>query len=707
VNNSFEQEHLISYLNRGVDSVPGVNTKVYDCLKRLGCYTVKDILFHFPVRVDRKHILPSADMLLPPNEKVVSKITILSMTQIGRSRNRLKVSGLDHNNMPLSLLFFNKLHPFVFNKLKSSKTIYVYGKLERDSTGSGQIIHPKLYDDISHMDRFDIIYPLTYAITSEQVHTIINKALLVLKNIASEDEWLSKDCIDNHGWSNWFWSLYKIHNPSSAADSEVNSKYRARLAFDELLAHQLMIKKMRSEDSVIKADREARTIVGMLFVKVLSKIGFTLTNGQKTVIEEIIRDQSSSKKMLRLLQGDVGSGKTLVAMAAMLNIVELGKQAAIMAPTDVLANQHFIWFQENLSEFGIRVECLTGKTKNSQRTKILENLANGSIDILIGTHALFQDSVTFKDLELVVIDEQQRFGVQQRLQLTNKGIKCDVLAMSATPIPRTLSLTIYGDMDISILNEKPADRKEINTLTVSANRIDEILELIRTKLAKNDQIYWICPLIEADIDKAIEDENYDINTAATQRFEFLQKIFGSDVALMHGKLKNAEKDEVMTDFVNHKYKILVSTTVIEVGVNVPNATLMVIERADRFGLSQLHQLRGRIGRGDKQSDCVLLFSKDITETGKHRLRAIKNSNDGFYIAEQDLKLRGGGNMFGSQQSGLPSFRSVDVERHFSLFMQAKTYADSIFDACSNVDNQFMILFELYGYKQTKRFVESG
>ncbi len=705
MSSSFECNHLISYLNRGVYSIPGVGTKVQDCLRRLNCNRIKDVLLHFPVRVEKKHIMPPPDIMLSPSERVVSKVTILSIGYIGRNRNRVKVTAVDHNNLPLTLLFFHKLHPFIFNKLKTAKSLYVFGKLEHGSNGN-QIAHPRLYDDISHLSKFDIVYPLTYAITSDQIHSIINKALTVLKNIVSKDEWLSQDYISEHGWSHWFDALYNVHNPSVSEDVSATSKYRSRLAFDELLAHQIMVRKMRLDDDKKTSDREPRAIAGVLFAKVLSKIGFTLTGGQKKVIGEIVKDQSSCKKMLRLLQGDVGSGKTLVAMAAMLNIVELGKQAAIMAPTDVLANQHFTWFQEVLSEFDIHVECLTGKTKKSQRSKILEGLKDGGVKILIGTHAIFQENVEFKNLEIVVIDEQQRFGVQQRLQLMNKGIQCDVLAMSATPIPRTLSLTVYGDMDISILDEKPAGRKEINTLTVSSSRNAEVIELIRKKLAQGDQVYWICPLIEADLEKAAEDSKYDINTAAKQRHEVLQKAFGNDVALMHGKLKNVEKDNVMQGFAAHKTKILVSTTVIEVGVNVPNATLMIIERADRFGLAQLHQLRGRIGRGDKQSDCVLLFSKDTTETGKQRLRAIKNSNDGFYIAEQDLKLRGGGNMFGYKQSGLPSFKSVDIEEHLPLFMKAKIYADALLKD-SELDNNLILLLELYGYRQSRQLVESG
>lgn len=703
--NNFTQEHLISYLSRGVDTLPGVGPKAQECLHRLGLYKIKDLLFHFPVRVEKKHIMPTPDIVLSPSERAVSKVTILSVGYIGRSRNRVKVTAIDHNNLPLTLLFFHKLHPFVFNKLKTAKSLYVFGKLERGSNGN-QMAHPRLYDDISHLSKFDIIYPLTYAMTSEQIHSIVNKALTVLKNIVSQGEWLSQDYISEHGWTHWFEALYAVHNPSAAEDVSATSKYRSRLAFDELLAHQIMVRKMRIDDDKKKSDRESRTIDCVLFAKVLSKIGFTLTGGQKKVIGEIINDQSSCKKMLRLLQGDVGSGKTLVALAAMLNIVELGKQAAIMAPTDVLANQHFTWFQAVLSDFDIHVECLTGKTKKSQRSKILEGLKEGGVKILIGTHAIFQENVEFKNLEIAVIDEQQRFGVQQRLQLMNKGIKCDVLAMSATPIPRTLSLTVYGDMDISILDEKPAGRKEINTFTVSSSRTDEIIELIRKKLAQGDQVYWICPLIEADLEKAAEDSKYDINTAAKQRYEILRKSFGNEVTLMHGKLKNAEKDSVMQEFAEHKTKILVSTTVIEVGVNVPNATLMIIERADRFGLAQLHQLRGRIGRGDKQSDCVLLFSKDTTETGRQRLKAIKNSNDGFYIAEQDLKLRGGGNMFGYKQSGLPSFKSVDIDEHLPLFMKAKTYADA-FLKDSNLNKDLILLLELYGYRQSRQLVESG
>ncbi|MCH9753653.1 MAG: DEAD/DEAH box helicase, partial [Alphaproteobacteria bacterium] len=398
----------------------------------------------------------------------------------------------------------------------------------------------------------------------------------------------------------------------------------------------------------------------------------------------------------------VGSGKTLVALCAILNVIESGSQAALMAPTDILANQHFTWISKSLSSFGIKVELLTGKITGKRRQIILDKLNNGEIGILIGTHAIFQDNVEFQDLGLVIIDEQHRFGVQQRMSLMSKGKNADVLVMSATPIPRTLSLTMYGDMDISILSGKPKGRMPVTTYSLQEAKVDKIIELIKKKIGLGEKIYWICPLIEGDVDND--------NVAAENRFVFLKKSFARKVGLMHGKLPVEEKDKTMNDFAFGDVDILVSTTVVEVGVDVPDATLLIIESPDRFGLAQLHQLRGRVGRGTKQSECIMLYSPDnLTHSSVSKIKIMKESNDGFYIAEQDLKLRGGGSILGSKQSGLPGFRIADLEFHSDLLSEANKYANEILTHIENEETQQKVelLLNVFGYKENFKLISAG
>jgi ATP-dependent DNA helicase RecG len=434
---------------------------------------------------------------------------------------------------------------------------------------------------------------------------------------------------------------------------------------------------------------------GNLASKLIDASGFTLTDGQLKAIAEIASDQRSNKRMLRLLQGDVGSGKTIVAACAVLNAIEAGKQAAIVAPTDLLASQHFGYITSLCQSLeGVRIEILTGKTTSSKRRTILKDLSEGKINLVIGTHAVFQHDVIFKDLGLVVIDEQHRFGVEQRMALINKGDKADVLAMSATPIPRTLSLAIYKDMHVSILQDKPYSNSSITTYTKLDSKIEEVLAFMKAKLDLSEQIYWVCPLIEHD------EESSD--TSAKIRFEHLKKVFGDSVGLLHGKLLQKEKDVIMSEFVEGKLSVLVATTVIEVGIDVKNATLMVIEQAERFGLAQLHQLRGRVGRSSKPSTCILLFSRNIGEIARQRLEIIKKSNNGFLIAEQDFKLRGGGEILGTKQSGLPEFRVASLDLHYDLLLEASQYADQ-----ERIDERTSVLLRLFGYDAAARLVHAS
>jgi ATP-dependent DNA helicase RecG len=401
---------------------------------------------------------------------------------------------------------------------------------------------------------------------------------------------------------------------------------------------------------------------GDLRQKLLDNLPFELTDAQKRVIAEIENDMQSDYRMQRLLQGDVGSGKTIVALITMLKAVECGAQAAIMAPTEILAQQHYESISELCDKIGVKTALLTSNTKGKSRKLLLENLANGEVQILIGTHALFTEDVAFKDLAYVIVDEQHRFGVKQRLSLSQKGNLCDVLVMTATPIPRTLVLTQYGDMEYSKIDELPKGRKPVITTVMPLTKIHDIVEALQRRLQDGTQAYWVCPLVE-------ESEKIDLS-AATERFESLQKIFGPAVGLVHGKMKESEKNAVMDEFKNGNIKLLVSTTVIEVGVNVPAATVMIVEHAERFGLAQLHQLRGRIKRGKQASSCVLMYGYPLSEVARQRLNTMKQTEDGFVIAEQDLKLRGGGEILGTRQSGFNNFRLADLSVHGDLLQTA-------------------------------------
>ena len=408
---------------------------------------------------------------------------------------------------------------------------------------------------------------------------------------------------------------------------------------------------------------------GKLYQKVLSSLPFSLTNSQKDVLEEIKQDQNLPYKMLRLVQGDVGSGKTVVALLSMLKVIEDGAQTALMAPTEILAKQHFETITALTQNTSIKVALLTGKLKTKQKNEIYNDLSSGKIDIIIGTHALFTETVTFKDLGYVVIDEQHRFGVNQRLSLSSKGNMCDVLVMTATPIPRSLLLTAYGDMDYSKITELPKGRKPSKTAIMNINKIPSVIEALRRKLEEGTRAYWVCPLVE-------ESQKSDL-AAATERFEMLKTYFGDKVALIHGKMKEQEKDAVMEEFKQGKKTLLVATTVIEVGVNVPEATIMIIEHAERFGLAQLHQLRGRIKRGYEEGVCMLMYSYPISNISKERLNIMKETEDGFYIAEKDLELRGGGEILGTRQSGFTNFKLADMQYHQDLLIKARDDAKEI------------------------------
>jgi ATP-dependent DNA helicase RecG len=530
-----------------------------------------------------------------------------------------------------------------------------------------QMIHPDYVVPLHERAEIDIvepIYPLTAGIAQKVAVKVARSAL---EQVPELPEWLDGPLKAQRQWPDWREALYQQHNPSDGSDLSPFNPNRQRLAYDELLANQLALLLVRratrhQSGRVIKGDGRMRQAV-------LDALPFSLTGAQNRALEDIYRDMEKPIRMLRLLQGDVGSGKTAVALQAMLNAVEIGAQAALMVPTEILARQHMETLEPLAKVAGARVALLTGRDKGKARAALLKALVEGEIDILVGTHALFQADVTFKDLAFAVIDEQHRFGVNQRLELSAKGRATDVLVMTATPIPRTLTLTHYGDMDSSQLDEKPPGRKPVDTRALPTSRLQDVISGVRRAIDNGSQVYWVCPLVE-------DMETSDL-AAAEDRYAMLQETFGDRVGLVHGKMKGAAKDAVMEAFAAAELDLLVATTVIEVGVNVPNATVMVIEHAERFGLAQLHQLRGRIGRGDKASTCLLLYAPPLGETSKARLEIMRQSEDGFLIAEEDLRLRGGGEVLGTRQSGLPEFRLADLAAHGDLLATARNDAAMI------------------------------
>jgi ATP-dependent DNA helicase RecG len=482
-----------------------------------------------------------------------------------------------------------------------------------------------------------------------------------LDKVPDLQEWIEPSVLRDNGWPDFTTAIRDAHAPKGMADVAAHSPTRVRLAYDEFLAHQLTKAIARAQARIRTGRITAGT--GHLQQKVLEQLPYAPTGAQRQAISEIGADMASPRRMNRLLQGDVGAGKTLVGFMALLQAVESGGQGVLMAPTEILARQHLEGLRPLADRAGVRVDMLTGRDKSAARRQKLEDLANGAIDILVGTHAVFQDAVTFKDLRLSIIDEQHRFGVQQRLALGTKGTKVDVLVMSATPIPRSLELAQYGDMDVSTLYEKPPGRKPIATAAVPLSRLADVISKLKAAIASGRQAYWVCPLVE-------ESETMDL-TAAEERFKILRAALGEgNVGLVHGQLAPAQKDAAMADFVAGETKVLVATTVIEVGVDVPNATIMVIERAENFGLAQMHQLRGRVGRGDAASTCLLMYQAPLSKSAERRLGIMRDTEDGFLIAEEDLKMRGAGDVIGTAQSGLPRFKVADLEQQSALMATA-------------------------------------
>jgi len=620
-----------------------------------------DLLFHLPTGiVDRRRRCRIAE--LSGEGMATIEVTVGRHRPQPRRAPRApyRIDCFDQTGT-LSLVYFNARPEQLRRLLPEGESRYVSGRVEWYG-GSPQIVHPDHVVTLEAFERMPLLeplYPLSAGVPGRVLAKAVSGALDLLPDLA---EWQDPAWLAARGWPSLKEALREIHRPSDPDATGPLTPARLRLAYDELLANQLALALVRAH--MRRKGGRAITGNGQLARRILASLPYRLTRSQEVAIREILAGLGAPQRMIRLLQGDVGSGKTVVALLAMTTCVEAGCQAALMVPTDILARQHFEALTPLVRAAGISIDLLTGRDKGQAREEILERLASGETRIAIGTHAMFQESVAFRDLGLAVIDEQHRFGVHQRLALQAKaGQGANLLVMTATPIPRTLALTLYGDMDVSRLTEKPKGRQPVETRTMPLERLGEVVDRLAAAVAKGGRAYWVCPLVE-------ESESVD-EAAAVARHAALAARFGGRVGLVHGRMKGDDKDEVMRRFQSGDIAILVSTTVIEVGVDVPDATIMIIENAERFGLAQLHQLRGRVGRGTGRSSCVLIYKGPLGETAKARLSIMRDTEDGFRIAEEDLRLRGSGEVLGTRQAGMPAFRLADLALHGELLSAAR------------------------------------
>ena len=689
---------ILNPLFAPVNILPGVGPRIAKAIEHCAGPLVVDLLWHLPSGLIDRRFSPTI-AAAPAGVIVTLKVRVDSHHKPAVRRLPYKVRCSDESG-EMSLVFFHAHEKYLLDNLPVGEIRVVSGRTE--SYGDEiQIVHPDhiaTEDEIENVLSVEPVYPLTAGLNLKPLSKAIRAAL---ERTPTLPEWCDAAYLARQDWPAWNPALLAAHHPDGEADLEPDSKVRERLAYDELLANQMALALLRASlqrasGRETKGDGRLREIVG-------ANLPFSLTSGQTTAILEIEADLNHPHRMLRLLQGDVGSGKTVVALYTMLIAVETGAQAALMAPTELLARQHLATLEKLLAESGVTVALLTGRGKKSEREAVLANLAAGDIDIAIGTHALFQSGVEFADLAVAVVDEQHRFGVHQRMTLAAKGKGVDVLVMTATPIPRTLMLTAYGDLQSSRLHEKPAGRAAIETRVLPLNRLDEVVAGIRRAVQGGARVYWICPLVE-------ESEAVDLAAVAERHAEF-ENIFAARVGLVHGRMKSDDKDAAMSAFASGALDVLVATTVIEVGIDVPDATVMVVEHAERFGLAQLHQLRGRVGRADKAGNCLLLYAPPLGETARARLEILRETDDGFRIAEEDLKLRGAGELLGTRQSGLPELRLADLAHHSELLATARDDARLILERDPELKSErsqaLRILLYLFERDAAARYLRSA
>ena len=658
------QSKIESFLSKNVSTLSGVGVKTKKLLKKKEIEKISDLLWSLPQGFTDRTNFQNLDNL------EIGKITTIRVKVIKynfpRIRNLPNKVVCEDDKGKIDIVFFNSREGYIRKILQLNTFVIISGKVNFYKN-KYQITNPAYIVPLNKEDYVNKIIPkysLTEGLTEKIYRNLIEQ---VLVNLQELKEWHDHDILKKIGNESWYKSIIKIHE---AKENINNSKFYRRLAYDEILANLLVLSEVRKN---IKKNKKVKKVFNdTISKKIYSNFRFSLTNDQIQTIKEINNDLKSDLKMFRLLQGDVGSGKTIVAFIAAGNVIKANWQVALMAPTEILAKQHFDLAKKIFAGTNVSIELLSGKSENKIKKLIKKKLFDGQINFLIGTHALFQKDVIFKKLGLVIIDEQHKFGVKQRINLSNKGGRnCDILLMSATPIPRTLVQSIYGDMDVSRLIEKPKQRKNIITLSKPEEKIEEIITFIKKQIKKGSQIFWVCPLIE-------ESKKVDY-TAAVDKFKFLKEKFYKRIGLIHGSIDKIEKDKILKQFSNNEIDILVSTTVIEVGIDFPNANVIVIENSNKFGLSQLHQLRGRVGRGANQGICILLFKKNLSENAKKRIKILKESNDGFYISEEDMKLRGFGDLLGYKQSGIKDFKLADPIKHKDLFEIAEKNIKNIED----------------------------
>ena len=640
-----------------VTTLKGVGPRVSEALGRAMGTRIKDLLLTPPSGlIDRSYSPKISDAKA---DEICSFTVTVGSHMAPRDRNRpYRIRVFDETG-DMTLTFFKARGDYLRRTLPEGSQRIISGKTEVFNAEL-QMTHPDYIlapEQADSLPLYETLYPLTAGLSQK----VARKAVMgALQKTPTLPEWLDPAMLTQQDWPSFHEAILRLHAPEHPIDVKVDAPPRLRLAYDELLAKQLAMALVRENTRRTKGRPLIAT--GQYVDDLLKGAPFKPTNAQTRAFSEISADMTSPFRMARLLQGDVGAGKTFVAAMACAQAAEAGAQVAMMAPTEILARQHAETLKAMLEPVGLTVEAVTGRDKGKPRQALATGLAEGYIDVVVGTHALFQDAVEFKDLGLVIIDEQHRFGVHDRLKLTEKGDKPDLLVMTATPIPRTLALTAYGDLDVSKLDEKPAGRKPIETRILPLQRLDDVIDGVGRAIKKGDQIYWVCPLVE-------DSELIDLSSVE-DRHRQLTAIFGNRVGLLHGRLSPQEKEAMSQAFKRGDYDILVATTVIEVGVDAPNATIMVIEHAERFGLAQLHQLRGRVGRGDKQSTCLLMYKGPLSVNGKARLEIMRQSEDGFLIAEKDWELRGSGDLLGSKQSGVPNYKLADLDKHKSLLETA-------------------------------------
>ncbi len=641
------------YLLSNIQNIKGIGKKTSQLFKRKNINTIFDLLWHLPTsKIENSKVTNIGDIQIGKLQTI--KLTPLkyNFPRIRRLPNRVVCQS---NDIKIDCVFFNSYEGYIKKILPLNTEIIISGKINF-FRNKYQITNPtQVKESNENILETQNKYSLTEGLTINKYNNIINE---VLKELPDLDEWLNDDIKKKFNNIKWKDAILKIH--SLDTKEILKSKYYKRLVFDELFAHFLLSSKIRTK---IKKIKKSQKIFKDCKEKLIRDLNFKLTNDQEAAIKIINEDLKSKSRMFRLLQGDVGSGKTIVSMIAAVNCINAGYQTSFMVPTEILAKQHFSFAKKYLPK-NVKIEMLTGKSKYADRKKILENLKLGKIDFLIGTHALFQKKVEYNKLGLIIIDEQHKFGVRQRKELSEKGgNNCDVLVMSATPIPRTMMMTVYGDMDLTLIKEKPKNRKKIVTYSKLENKISEIIRFVKKEISNKNQIFWVCPLIEES--KKVQQQS------VVNKFKYLEKYFKNRIGLIHGSLDKDERNKILNNFLDRKLDILVSTTVIEVGIDFPNANVIVIENADKYGLSQLHQLRGRVGRGSKQSYCILMFKSSLSENAKKRINILKSSDDGFIISEEDMKLRGYGDLLGFKQSGIKNFRLADPILNEDLFLLAE------------------------------------